>query len=872
MLTIIADINHSIWINASAGCGKTTLLIKRLLSLLIQKQKNIVCITFTKAAANEMRNRLFNILTQLNIKTETEVIYFLKEYLNYSCEIDYLYIKNLLYKCDELVKINTFHSFCLNIMQDYNLLYQDIAIQDNAENNLFNLVIDEFIKKKCVFPNKISQILTENKLFDIFNNLINDLHRNYYDIIKLIDKKFKDQTSEQTKHILTCFGEISKIYREKNKNNLTFNAIIDDFINQQLWNTFEITANIEHILVDEAQDTNLKQWYIIAKLCEEFFVEEVSGKSLFVVGDNKQSIYGFQGANPNIFNSFYYIFKSQDFKNKLLNVEIKKSYRSAPPILNFVDKIFSEINLYSDSKQKICHDIHREDCPGYVEIHPLIKSNDTEEKELILAKLIVNKIKEWIEKKRIIPAKNRVVQPSDIAVLVAHRTVFINYLNQELHKSNIAVNFIGKVRINDNEILKLLIAIGNFFIYKYDEISLISILKSPIFCYKDEDIFQIKIADISINLYEHLVQTEIGQILENWLNFYGTTFEIYTNILSSDVLNKLRNFYSNEFNYYLNIFLDNALKENSIYKFLEQISKEDATFNINTGSCSGVTISTVHGSKGLEYPIVFIADSNYVPVYKGVFVYNEDNIPFWYTEDNIEYFEKLKEHKKQEIYYEHLRLLYVALTRAEDELYIFGTGDKIRNKSWYEICIKNFQCIGKEKENGIFYYSNEENYFMFDSKKEEGKAEEKKEVNLNLSAKIIKNQDNAELRRGKLIHKILENIFYVDNKQMWLNNFLENFALEFTDTQKKEIKSDILNFLIKNQKIDGKPEVEIIFEGKLYRIDLINITTDGITIIDYKTNKDRQLTEDIKDQLTKYKIILQFIYPSKEIKTKVIWV
>lgn len=686
MLATVTNIDNSVWINASAGCGKTALLVKRLVSLLVQKQKNIICITFTKAAANEMYNRLFGVLTQINSKSEEELVLFLSEYLNYSGEIDYSYVKSLLYRCDDLLVINTFHSFCLNAIQGYD------RKEVQEENFSLNLIIDEFIRKRCVFPTKISQMLTEYKLSEILSDLASNIHKNHDEVIQMLDSGFHEETAGQTKQILHFFDHISKVYRERNGSPLTFDSIIDEFIGKKMWNVFEVTSRIDHILVDEAQDTNLKQWYIIAKLCEEFFIQDSCKKSIFVVGDNKQSIYGFQGANPSIFDSFYYILKSHDVENRLTKIEINKSYRSAPIILKFVDRVFSDIDLLPDMKQTVHHDVHNENYTGCVAIHPLFSSADE------LAIEISSKIKGWLDNNRVV--NGREIQPSDIAVLVVHRTAFVTQLKSELHRLNIEVNFIGKIRINDNEILKLLIAIGNFFIYKYDEISLISILKS--LGYDDHFILKAKTASTDINLYDHIKDTEIGKLLESWLSFYGTTFEIYTNILTADVVEKLKKFYGSEFDYYLDIFLDNALNEDSIYKFLDLVGREGATFNVSSGNGNGVTISTVHGSKGLEYPVVFIADSNYVPVYRELFVYNEDQIPFWYTEDDVEYFENLKNNKKRDAYHEYLRLLYVALTRAVNEIYIFGTGEKIKNRSWYEICLNTLKSVGKDIGNCIY--------------------------------------------------------------------------------------------------------------------------------------------------------------------------
>ena len=107
MTECITNIKKSYWISASAGCGKTTLLIKRLLALLVSKAQNIICITFTNAAVNEMQNRLLGQLYKLSVMDKEQIGYYLKQEINWKNEIDYLYLKELFYNVDSYVNIST---------------------------------------------------------------------------------------------------------------------------------------------------------------------------------------------------------------------------------------------------------------------------------------------------------------------------------------------------------------------------------------------------------------------------------------------------------------------------------------------------------------------------------------------------------------------------------------------------------------------------------------------------------------------------------------------------------------------------------------------------------------------------------------------
>lgn len=1005
---VIIDMERSMWINASAGSGKTTLLIKRLIALLINKRKNIICITFTRAAAAEMQNRLNNILSKLPLMQDSEITNFCQEYLeysslksykrNYSHKDDYKecyksghtklnqegsfngpdfnYIRDLFYNADELVKISTIHSFCLSSLQELNPDLNALLLEESGDINLFTDLIDEFLNEEYIFANNLSELLTENSLKEIFqqfllrynidnidklnirrlsnnnNNNINSNSNNNVSnvsssirniknsdngsfvtskssniaqenerIIEQLNKfnlnysaAFNQDVGYRTILLLGYFNKLVAEYRRRRPNKITYNALIDSII--ALINTdsgllYQLSQKIDHILLDEAQDTNLKQWFLIAKLLEEFFIHEkakgVQAKTIFIVGDSKQSIYSFQGASPLIFEGFYSLIKAQDIRNdQLLKIEINTSYRASAPILELVDHIFNCNNLQITEAGPLKHNIFRKEDLGYTEIWPFIKNfKKAEEREvegeprLLAAQQIAAKIKEWIINKRLLPAKSRLVRASDCAILVAHRSSFISHLQLELQKHNIPINFIGKIKIADSEILSLLLIIGKFIIAPYDELNLIKLLKAPIFNITDGEIFNIKTKDLETNLWSHIENIEniekkekakniekyikeatnfhailekpkseenkelsnnrifyAAKILAQWLRVFGSPFNIYTKIITKEVSKRLELYYGTQCAFYLEIFLDNAFKYASMPSFIERISAEDAQLEINSGNNEGVTISTVHGAKGQQFPIVFLSDSNYIPQQKDILLYNEDNLPFWYKNENIEYFEKIKASRKKEIYEEYLRLLYVGLTRAEEEIYILAWGNNIRKNSWYELCLNAFEEIGRPADiEGSYFYTNYNsdnnyhNYYNYHNYKDDCHnsfnsftspkladsilAKVSLELRAESAFQNIKNSKNADdynlnnklkekeespgpLKeaissiilsdvihydiknyQGILAHKILQYIFAVEayDRVEWLENFLANFGLELTLKESENIKSKILEFL-----------------------------------------------------------------------------
>jgi ATP-dependent exoDNAse (exonuclease V) beta subunit len=143
---------------------------------------------------------------------------------------------------------------------------------------------------------------------------------------------------------------------------------------------------------------------------------------------------------------------------------------------------------------------------------------------------------------------------------------------------------------------------------------------------------------------------------------------------------------------------------------------------------------------------------------------------------------------------------------------------------------------------------------------------------LDLPCDKLKAITNLDTKRGELIHKILEYIFDIEDKENWLAEFLKNFGLEFNEDERAEIFGSIMNFVCKTGKIQGENEVEILFSGKLLRVDKVYITEESISISDYKTGRDNVINHKISSQLELYKYALGKIYPQKEISAKVEWI
>ncbi|VVC46484.1 UvrD/AddA helicase, N-terminal,P-loop containing nucleoside triphosphate hydrolase,UvrD-like helicase, ATP- [Cinara cedri] len=482
--------NLSVWVNASAGTGKTKILIDRVLRLLLEHKKNILCLTFTNAAADEMQNRIYNTLSKWAVCSNSELEKDLEQLLNDKHHLTQA--RKLFSELENLnLTIQTIHAFCYKLISSFPieagippnctlseckelhsivfdkvLIYE--ALQDNInaiatevnENELCDLLYTLCVKKaasdlehlraKLKAPDEIydlpsevlehikrlSKILSEGSkrdqnysrvLYDWYNSAKNvesmakvfiklESHekKNISSIItKSTLEKFPDaeqmiesvqdivlsyvrdmdsyQIFQRTSNLLIIFKVYVDFYNNEKLQNalLDYNDIIDlatnllSDHNYKDWVLFNLDQKIDHILVDEAQDNSVDQWKIITSLCDEFFAGGDEKRTLFVVGDVKQSIYRFQGANPILFNYMQKYFHDKTRNKDWLSCQLEKSFRSTPEVLMFVDRLFNnfceEVSFYNN---EIKHVPHRENDQGYIEIWPLLPQHkETDEQQ-----------------------------------------------------------------------------------------------------------------------------------------------------------------------------------------------------------------------------------------------------------------------------------------------------------------------------------------------------------------------------------------------------------------------------------------------------------------------------------------------------------
>ncbi len=857
--------NFSVWVNASAGTGKTKILIDRVLRLLLENKRNILCLTFTNAAANEMENRIHSILSKWAICSESELIMDLEQldffpmssqcvtlgsqhpYLSSQCVTlgsrknkDYLTrARRLFSELENLgLTIQTIHAFCYKLISSFpieagiapnctlseckelhsiifNKVLHNETVQDSInfiateidENKLRDLLYtlcvkrsmsandSKYIKDKLSAPDEIhdlqsetiehvgrlAEILSEGSKRDqsyseiLYSTVIpagiqkkrtsvsysDDTGIKWNDTkienlakvflkseshekksissiaTKSILEKFKDaeQTIESVQNVVfthirdmnsyqifkrtSSLLGVFKVYVDLYNSEKSKNALLDynDIINLATnllsnpnykdWILFNLDQKIDHILVDEAQDNSISQWKIITNLCDEFFAGNDEKRTLFVVGDVKQSIYRFQGANPHLFNYMQQYFHTKTGGRDWISCQLEKSFRSTPEVLMLVDRIFNNFRAeISFNDNEIKHVPHRENDQGYIEIWPALPRRKEKEQQALqipltckegytiadrlLAQTIANRIHNWLNEGRILVAKDRHIEPRDIMVLVRQRNVLVDYIISELKKANVPVVGRDYFRIMDYIAVQDLIALAEFLLLQANDLALANALKSPLFNFTEDDLFNIAYDRKEHSLWERLqdyhgvIYSELNYLIN--LSYAESPLTLFTHILRTGK-NKFAARLGLECFEVLDEFMNLVLQfENpSLQAFVQWIKENNPEIkNDMQSERNAVRIMTIHKSKGLQAPIVFLVDTNTVPRNSESIIFDGTEVPFWCGKNNNAYCDQVKREKKLEDYNEYLRLLYVALTRAEDELYILSK-EPVQKGSWYDL-------------------------------------------------------------------------------------------------------------------------------------------------------------------------------------------
>ncbi|MCH7486089.1 MAG: double-strand break repair helicase AddA, partial [Proteobacteria bacterium] len=493
------------------------------------------------------------------------------------------------------------------------------------------------------------------------------------------------------------------------------------------WAHYKLDGGIDHILIDEAQDTNPEQWRVVKALAEEFFSGEgahETPRTVFAVGDAKQSIFGFQGADPAAFQDMRELFAERvpAAGGTWREEDLTQSYRSTRAVLDAVDAVFARPEAADGvSGRPITHEAHRRDDGGLVELWPPVEPApsdppppwkppveriEADSPPQRLARLISRRIQAMVSGAETLESKGRPIRPGDVMVLVRRRTGFVEALVRECKNLDVPVAGVDRMVLTEQMAVMDLVALGRFLLLPDDDLTLAAVLKGPLIGLDEERLFALAHGRRGA-LWRELedragddpaFEAARGE-LSRLLDLAGAVppFELYSRILGAGRgRDKLLGRLGPDAEDPISEFLDLALAFErthvpSLEGFLHwlEAGAVEVKRDPEQETRDTVRVMTVHGAKGLQSPIVFLPDTMQVPRAGPRLLWTEDGLLLWPPARAFheEVAEGMRAQSDQLRDREYRRLLYVAMTRAEDRLYVCGwrTRQSPPEGCWYNL-------------------------------------------------------------------------------------------------------------------------------------------------------------------------------------------
>ncbi len=448
-----------------------------------------------------------------------------------------------------------------------------------------------------------------------------------------------------------------------------------------------------------------------------------------VTASNRSS--AFQGADPLSFEEAHDEFAQRigAFGGKLEDVDFTVSFRSTPEVLQVVDAVFGEGSparngLEGNAPADIVHESNRATEHGTVELWPLIEPDEKEQPEpwlapvdtepanapsRKLARKVADAVKSWIGQ-RYIGDSDRIVGAGDILILVRKRDALFDAMIGELRRGGVPVAGADRLKLRDSIAVLDLLALGSFVLLVEDDYSLACVLKSPLMAVPvtEDGLFALAHGRGNDSLWNRLRKSDVAahqlaaQRLDRWLEQASRLppFEFFASVVQDTrtaIIARLGSEANDPLNAFLQAVIDfGAGRAPSLAAFLAWFQDSELDIKRNMDQAHGeVRVMTAHGAKGLEAPIVILPDTTGIPEARNpseqildVPVGNGNrSVPLWTVPKSrpSEKMEKLKANAKDFRMHEYNRLLYVAMTRARDELYVCGYEGtrKPRDGNWY---------------------------------------------------------------------------------------------------------------------------------------------------------------------------------------------
>ncbi|MEO0568357.1 MAG: double-strand break repair helicase AddA [Pseudomonadota bacterium] len=1076
----------STWLSANAGSGKTTVLTDRVARLLLAgtDPQNILCLTYTKAAATEMQNRLFKRLGSWAMMPDDDLRKALLDLeLESGGSADKLTKARRLFalaiETPGGLKIQTIHSFCSSLLRRFPLeagitpqfkemeerasallradIVEQIAAGENADtlyalarqfsDETLDELTAEIVSNRDAFskvPNfhailNLPDGLDQNSLSsNVFLGAEDDDLKSLIELMRASDKSTDRRNAEsldlalpvgikklplleqvlltgaaakspfsakletfpakqiqnQNADLMPRIHALMQRVEDAREMRIAIEAswksqVLFDFASVFIptyertkalrgfldfddlilrardlltdpkvadWVLFKLDGGIDHILVDEAQDTSPAQWQLIERLAKEITSGEGARsdtpRTVFVVGDKKQSIYSFQGADPKGFDLMKGAFASQlsVAQSPLQDLEMEYSFRSAQTILSLVDRVFDG-REDSGFNQREPHKAFHNNMPGRVDLWPLVETPEKKEPPAwylpvdikceadpvsILANRVAESLKEIIGSP--LPGKAdapaRAIKPGDILILVQRRSPIFHAIISACKTAGLPVAGADRLRIGAELAVKDIGALLSFLATPEDDLSLAVALRSPLFGWSEEELFDLAHERTQKYLWaelrnraEDFPQTmKVLQDLRDSADYLRPYDMIQRILIRHDGRRKLLSRLGLEAEDGIDALLSQAMAYerhavDSLTGFLVWMETDDLEIKRQMDEAGDkIRVMTIHGAKGLESPIVILPDCGKRVLRNKGSIALKDGAALWRAkkDQSPKILRGLDQTKRDADQAERDRLLYVAMTRAGNWLIAAAAGETEKDGSdWYSRLRAGMEHSGASPHSfvggeGLRLQSGDWNPMPT----KEHKVTEAVAIHLESffdhqapdpkpRAKIISPSDlagskalpgeegldeEAAKRRGRQIHKLLEflppvpPLLWSETAADLLSNGPdaadgEELQLLLVEADRVLTKASLQPIFSKNAlaevpiSADWQAGSKIRIHGV---IDRLVVENNRVLAVDFKTNavvptEPEECPDGLLRQMGAYSYALGQIYPDHTIETALLW-
>ncbi len=721
------------------------------------------------------------------------------------------------------------------------------------------------------------------------------------------------------------------------------------------WVLYKLDGGIDHLLIDEAQDTNPDQWAVIRALTDEFFAgtgrREAGTRTVFAVGDAKQSIYSFQRADPREFEASRALLAARvpAAGGRWDEVALTVSFRSTAAVLASVDAVLAGEGGRGVADAEVKHLVNRQGMAGLVEMwapvqpkpqdedepwKPPVERREGDNPRARLARLMAARIHHMIATGEQLESKGRAISAGDVLVLVRRRGAFVDQLVKSLKRLGVAVAGADRMVLTEQLAVMDLMALAETLLLPDDDLTLATVLKGPLIGLSEEELFELA-WDRPGSLWEALRKSRFTQAFATLSDLAAkadlwTPHDLFSHVLNRGGKRKLLARLGPEAEDPLDEFIGLTLAYEqmhppSLQGFLNWLAQGGTEIKRDLDQGGGaIRIMTVHGAKGLQAPIVFLPDTLQKPKRQAGLLWLDGGLPLWAAGRSglNEAGRMAQDEQDRARDAEYRRLLYVAMTRAEDRLYVCGwnTRHEPPEDCWYKLIEQGLRPLAEEVQEPFLARQDHDPTVLRLTMAQTGKTEVSRAAAASRTAAPLpawagaaaptepvpprplapsrpeadppaRSSPAGETRgsqggrkRGSLIHRLLQSLpdLPAAERPQAAIRFLGRSAWGLSYTEQAEIAGEVARVMDDPTHKDlfgpdSRAEVPLIGQlgGRVIsgRVDRLVVKSDSVLVVDYKTDRlpPAEPPAAYIRQMAAYRGVLACLYPGRTVRCALLW-